>query len=100
MEDIDYTGNIRLTPSTLPRNVFEEMDSNYSQFTIPLDLSTFRIEEWNYKSKPLVFKFRVKLAKCSNFETKVVDKRTKGRCLLQNQFGYFFSVGLRGSQSC
>ena len=66
------------------------MESNYRQFTIPLDLSTFRIEEWNYKSKPLIFKFGVKLVKYSNFEAKVVDKRTKGRCLFQIQFRYFF----------
>ena len=45
MEYIDYTDNIPLTPATLPPNVFEEMESNYSQFTIPLDLSTFHIEE-------------------------------------------------------
>ena len=86
MEDIDYTGNIPLTPSTLPPNVFEEMESNYRQFTIPLDLSTFRIEEWNYKFKPLVFKFGVKVVKHSNFGARVVDKRTKGRCLFQIQF--------------
>ena len=72
-----------LTPSTLPRHVFEEMERNCRQFTIPQDLSTFRIEEWNYKSKPLVFKFGVKLVKHSNFEAKVVEKRPKGRCLFQ-----------------
>ena len=76
-----------LTSSTLPPNLFEEMESNYRQFTIPLDLSTFRIKEWNYKFKPLVFKFEVKLVKYSNFEAKVVDMRTKGRCLFQIQFG-------------
>ena len=45
VKDIDYTGKIPLTPSTLPPNVFEEMESNYRQFTVPLDPSTFRIEE-------------------------------------------------------
>ena len=80
MKNIGYTGNMLLTPSTLPPHVFEEMESNCRQFTIPPDLSTFRIEEWNYKSKSLVFKFEVKLVKCSNFEAKVVNKRTKGRC--------------------
>ena len=87
MKDIDSTCNIPLRSSTLPSNVFEEMKSNYRQFTIPLDLPTFRIEEWNYKSKPLVFKFGVKLVKYSDFEAKVVDKRTKGRCFLKIQIG-------------
>ena len=80
MEDIDYIGNMPLTPSTLPPHVFEEMESNCRQFTIPPDLSTLRIEEWNYKSKSLEFKFGVKLVKCSDFEANVVNKRTKGRC--------------------
>ena len=71
------------TSSTLPPHVFKEIESNRRQFRILSDLSNFLIEEWNNKSKPLVFKFRVKLVKYSNFVAKVVDKRAKGRRLFQ-----------------
>ena len=67
MENLDYTDNIPVTPITLPPHVFEEIESNRRQFTIPPDLSTFRIDEWNYKYKALVVKFRVKLLEYSNF---------------------------------
>ena len=63
MEDIDYTNSIPLTPSILPPHIFEEMESNCRQFTSPPDLSAFRIEEWNYKSKLLVLEYGVKLIK-------------------------------------